>query len=141
MTTNSNKNNQFGIKFLLTTFSLTLVLGFWNLFAKKEQADLGNTNQTDPVTELWNETTSNEMILPTLVPLGWTTSGDDNMAVNPLDPKLPTDIREVTAPTQSPVDQQQAPVVENVTSNQPEPLSPQQPRPQPTSITTTGSSK
>jgi hypothetical protein len=138
MTTNTTKNNQFGIKFLLTTFSLTLVLGFWNLFAKKEQSDFNNTNQQGTVTELWNEPLTNEMALPTLVPLGWTTSPHGYTSES----NLPTDIREVSAPTPRPgVSQQQAPLVENVTMGQPQPVSPAQPRPQPTSITTTGSSK
>ena len=134
----SNKNNHFGIKFLLTTFSMTLVLGFWNWFAKKDQTTyINDNNQENSVTELWDDTS-----LPTLVPLGWTLSNDGINSGEGLDQNFPTNIRGVTAPTPRPVvGQQQAPIVENVTIGQQQPVSPEQPRPQPTSITTTGSSK
>lgn len=143
MASTPNRNNQLGIKFLLTTFSLTMVLGFWNMFARKAQSDQNSSGQDTPTTELWEETNADDFVLPTLVPLVWAPV-ENNAGLNHLgETELPADIREVSAPTPRPVVQQQAPVVESVVigGQQPQPASPGQPRPQPTSVTTTGSSK
>lgn len=135
MTAKPKQNNQLGIKFLLTTFSLTLALGFWNMFARKAQPDQNGSNQDITSVEPWED--ANSFVLPTLVPLEWPSNGNNSAATG--ETGLPDDIREVTAPTPRPIVQQQAPVVENVTLGQPS--SPEQPRPQPTSVTSTGSSQ
>ncbi|NSW51428.1 MAG: hypothetical protein HPY85_02850 [Anaerolineae bacterium] len=141
MANHMKQNNQFGIKFLLTTFSITLVLGFWNLFAKKAQTD-SSGNQETLIGEPWGDTGTNDFILPTLVPLVWEPLADDTQVNSAGEEIIPGDIREVSAPTPLPPTQHQAPIIESVTVGQPQqPDIPQQPRPQPTSVTTTGSSK
>lgn len=146
MSAKPNQSQPFGVKFLLTTFSLTLVLGFWNMFAKKAQADQTGSNLDLTSSEPWTESIADEFVLPTLVPQAWaplnalSTNADDDQVV------LPEDMREVYTPTQRPVVQQQAPVVESVVigGQQPQPQTnpnPQNPRPQPTPVATTAPSK
>ena len=69
------------------------------MFARKAQPDQNGSNQDITSVEPWEDT--NGFVLPTLVPLEWT-SNDNNSGVTG-ETGLPDDIREVTAPTPRPL--------------------------------------